>query len=153
MTTENDATGAIIDLFTKEQPGTLGKEVEDLFRSCLFEDSEIEGGKPKDGLEAVIAEGITRTVGFHPKRIAEAKEKVAGFIAKIAADEFLKSKGGGMSFLRLCDDREGSQWTNLHRTMEQLVQLAIGTGLGGYCAPRMLWMMMPGGMPYVWFEG
>lgn len=148
----SEATEELIDFLTKEHGG-LGKEVNDLFMHCLFANSELVDGKPPAGLEPVVAEGIVQTVGFHPKRIAESKEKVAGLIAKIASDEFLKTKGGGMSFLNLCNDRQGNQWTNLHRTMEQLVQLAIGTKLGGYCAPRDFWMVLPGGMPYVWFEG
>lgn len=148
----SDAAEELIYLFTEEHGG-MGLEIHNLFMSCLFSPEEFVDGKPPPELEPVVAEGIVQTVGFHPGRIAAAKEKVAGFITKIATDEFLKSKGGGFSFLNLCNDREGKQWTNLHRTMEQLVQLAIGTGLGGYCAPRPLWEILPGGMPYVWFEG
>lgn len=141
----------VMELVAHEHASTLGREVEELFTSCLFRGSELANGVPADGLSPVVAEGITQTVGFHPQRIEQAKPKIVGFIGQIG-DEFLKSKGGGWSFLNLCNDRHGRQWANLHRTMEQLVQLAIGVGLGGYLLPRETWSIFPGGMPYVWFD-
>jgi hypothetical protein len=142
---------AIIELVTHEHASDLGYRVEELFYKCLFQDSELNAGQPCDGVIPVIAEGITSNVGFHPSRIANAKPRVIEFIKQMP-DEFMKSKGGGWSFLNLCNDRNGHQWANLHRTMEQLVQLAIGCGLGGYALPRDMWSMLPGGMPYVWFS-
>lgn len=53
---------------------TKSEIVRDLFMSCLFDD-----GEPTDG--AVMVEGITITVGFHPGRLAERKDE----IRKIAA--------------------------------------------------------------------
>lgn len=131
---------------------SLAEQVDTLFRSCLFNDDEMEEGKPKPGLEPVIAEGIVMKVGFHPGRIVEAKPKVQALIAQIVNNEFLKSKGGGMTFLNLCIDRTGQQWGE-HRTQEQLVTMAIANGLAGYCLPKDMWSVLPGGMPYVWFEG
>lgn len=146
------ATQNVIDLVTKEH-SALGQEVNELFLSCLYEDHELVDGRPAAGCEPVLAEGIVTSVGFHPDRISAAKDRVAALISRIVADEFLLTKGGGYSFLNLCNDREGQQWANLHQTMEQLVQLAIGTQLGGYCLPRSMWAAFPGGMPYVWFKG
>ena len=142
---------AVIELISHEHASDMGAKVEALFMDCLFKDSELIGGRPANGLEPVLAEGITQSVGFHPIRIAEAKPKVVEMIKRMD-DNFLKSKGGGWTFLNLCNDRDGNQWANLHRTMEQFVQLAIGCGLGGYALPRDMWSIMPGGMPYVWFE-
>jgi hypothetical protein len=140
---------AILELMTNEHASAMGREVSELFMSCLFKQEEMIDGKPT--LEPVIAEGITQDVGFHPERIAAAKPKVVEFIKQLG-DEFIRSKGGGWSFLNLCYDRDGKQWANLHRTMEQLVQLAIGCGLGGYCLSRENWQFLLGGVPYVWFE-
>lgn len=141
----------ITELISHEHASALGATVEAMFMECLFKSDELVNGKPADGLEPVVAEGVMQTVGFHPARIAAARPRVVEVIKRMD-DNFLKAKGGGWSFLNLCNDRDGRQWANLHRTMEQFVQLAIGCGLGGYLLPREVWPAMPGGMPYVWFE-
>lgn len=128
-----------------------GQAWSDCFNECLFRDDELDNGRPPDGVVPVVAEGILSMVGFHPERIDAARPKVIEFIRQLP-DEFLKSKGGGWAFVNLCRDRNGNQWANLHRTMEQLIQLAIGCGLGGYCLPREAWKALPGGLPYVWFD-
>jgi hypothetical protein len=150
---QNEATARVDALMRliETEPTQLGRDVCELWHSCLFRDEEMVGGQPLPSLTPVMAEGIAMNVGFHPERIAAAKERVRELLRAIASDEFLTDKGGGYSFLSLCVDRQGNQWTNLHRTQEKLVQLAIATGLGAYCVPRALWAVMPGGVPYVQF--
>jgi len=63
-------------------------------------------------------------------------------------DEFHTGKGGGWSFLDACNDRNGAQWTSLHRTMDQLVCLGHAIGAVSFCLPREMWKILPGGMPY-----
>lgn len=55
---------------------------------------------------------------------------------------------GGWSFLNLCMDREGNQWTGSHQTMEQLMMLGMATGMVKILFPRDLWSILPGGVPY-----
>ena len=43
---------------------------------------------------------------------------------------------------------DGTQWTDLHRTMEQLFLLGLASGLVTELMPRELWGSLPGGMPY-----
>jgi hypothetical protein len=120
------------------------------FPGVLYRDDEIqEEGKPPEG--AVVVEGIVRTFAFHPDRLEQSRPEVENIIREVVCDPFLKGIGGGCSTLTLCEDRSGQQWAE-HRTIEELCCLAIGLKLAGWCAPRELWKVLPGGMPYVWFE-
>jgi len=123
--------------------------VHDLICRVLFEPGELVDGRPP--ANAIAVEGIMTGFYFHPGRLEEARPKVEAIIRDVVREEFLKGKGGGYSFLELCVDRHGGQWAE-HPTMEALLVLAMGLGLGGYCLPRTYWTSLPGGMPYVWFD-
>lgn len=130
----------------------LAERVKDLYvgdEGVMYRESEVVEGKPPDG--AIVVEGIVNNFAYHPQRLEAARPKVAQLIREIVSDEFLKSKGGGFSFMSLCEDRSGEQWGE-HPDMETFMCLAIGLKLAGYCVPKMLWPALPGGMPYVWFD-
>jgi hypothetical protein len=118
--------------------------IHDLFVGCLFRE-----GEPTDG--AVMVDGITAKFGFHPERVAEAREPLRRAADAIVTDGFRKTGGGGMSFLSLCETRDGEQWGE-HVNCQELCCLAIATGLASWCMPRELWGILPGGMPYVVFD-
>lgn len=122
------------------------KELDTAFRSCLYDNDEIkEPGKvPAD---AVVVPGITRTFGFHPGRLEATREKVRGWLDALP-ETFKQNSGGGYTFLAACEDKEGNQWGE-HQNMEQLFCLGIGLKLAEYCAPREVWSVLPGGMPYI----
>jgi hypothetical protein len=127
---------------------TLSQKVNETFKDCLYRDAEIpEDGTPKD---AVLVEGIVQKFGFHPARLAGHKEEIRAYLERMPK-EFHRETGGGWTFLNLCMDREGHQWAE-HPTIEQLVALAIGTGMGVYLLPRDMWNALPGGVPYVMFD-
>lgn len=115
--------------------------VEAVFMSCLFKDGE-------DTSKHIKAEGLTSLIGFHPERLESQRENVKSMLG-LLPDEFKQTKGGGMSFLNACNDKNGIQWTGLHQRMEQLFQLGIGLGLAKYLMPKDMWNMFPGGMPYI----
>jgi len=117
-----------------------GDHVNDVFVDCLFKDGE-------DTTEHIMAEGIVRTVGFHPGRIEEHRQEIHDMLAELP-NEFKISGGGGMSFLNACMDKHGNQWTGMHLSQEQLIQLGIAIGEVEYCLPREMWGAFPGGMPY-----
>ena len=120
------------------------------FPGVLYKNEEITApGVPPEG--AIVVEGIMRTFVFHPGRLEQSRPEVESIIREVVADPFFKGSGDGYSFLALCDDRAGHQWAE-HPTMEELCCLAIGLKLAGWCAPREVWKVLPGGMPYVWFE-
>lgn len=116
------------------------KKVNDLMLDCL-------NGKEEG---ALVVKGIVRTFGFSPEKIAAHKEEIRALLAAMP-DEFQQDKGGGMSFLNLCMDRDGEQWAE-HPTMEALVALGEAAGMASYPMPREMWSILPGGMPYVAFN-
>lgn len=85
---------------------------------------------------------------FDPTKVAEAKPRIAELLSQLD-DTFMATKGGGMSFLHLCYDRNGTLWTGLHLTMEGLVALGMAAGLVSFPMTRDYWPALPGGMPYV----
>lgn len=115
-----------------------------IFHNCLFRESE-------DTTNHIKAEGIVSTVGFHPGRVEEHRAEIELMLAELP-EAFMAAGGGGWSFLNLCFDRHGNQWTGIHQTMEQLVQLGIAIGKVKYQLPRELWGVLPGGMPYLVIE-
>jgi len=115
--------------------------VEETFLACLA------GADP----DYVAVEGVVSNFGLSKTKLAENRSKIEGWIAELA-DEFHTTKGGGMSFLRLCLTRDGEQWTGLHRSQEQLYVLAAGLGLARFVLPREMWSALPGGVPYIAFD-
>ena len=120
------------------------QKVSDVFKVCLFRKEEVENGKPKP--EAIFVEGITAKFGLHKERVNKRKDKIIGFLQELP-EEF--SKGGGWSFLNLCNDKDGNQWTGLHAIMQELVCLGMAIGKVKYTMPKETWAALPGGMPYV----
>jgi len=117
----------------------------------LYKDGEVsvEDGPPED---AILVPGITSNFGFHPGRLESHREEIQELIKQLPL-EFIQGEGGGggMSFLNLCQDREGNLWGQ-HKACEELLCLAMGLRLAGYCLPRHIWCVLPGGVPYVWFR-
>ena len=126
----------------------LCEQVQTILADSLFTDAELGGaeGPPSD---VVLVEGIVRKWGFHPDRLEAHKEEVRNILA-LFPDEFMQGKGGGWSFLNLCNTKDGVQWGE-HPDMEALCCLAIGLGLGKWQMPKEMWSIFPGGMPYVAF--
>ena len=117
------------------------ENVNEVFLDCLFRDDE-------DTENHIKAEGITSSVGFHPERLTSHKEDVKSMLQELP-DDFQSGKGGGMTFLNACNDKNDHQWTDLHCRMEQLFQLGIALELAKWQLPRDMWKVLPGGMPYV----
>ena len=63
-------------------------------------------------------------------------------------DSFMKSSGGGMSFLNACMTKDEKQWTGMHAVMEFLFALGIGIGKVKHLLPKEVWSVLPGGVPY-----
>lgn len=120
--------------------------VQDVVHSMLYDVA------PADVNEAVKVLGVTRNFGFDPAKIEEAKPKVSALLHELSNDFFPgEGNGGGGSFLNLCNDKNGRQWTDYHGVMESLCVIAFATGQGRFLLPREAWAGLPGGMPYVVF--
>ncbi len=114
--------------------------VDEIIRDCLYNDDELIDGNPPEN--AVIVEGITRTFGLHPGRLEGWRDAVKEMLRGLP-DGFRE----GYSFLAAAFDKEGRHWAE-HPTMEVLFVLGMGLELVESCAPRGMWQMLPGGMPY-----
>lgn len=129
---------------TTTERALTGEAVNTLFLSLLFKD-----GEPHD--TAVVAEGVMVKVGFHPERLEAARDKVKAMLDELP-EEFRQSKGGGWTFLNMCMDRHGEQWTGLHSTQDELCMMAIALGLVEFQLPRDMWKVLPGGVPYLVYK-
>jgi|SRR6185437_4652181 len=119
---------------------------------CLYNDDEWDGDMGSMPPDLVRADGVVTTYGFHPGRLWSHVDEILEMLSELP-DDFMRDRGGGMSFLNACVDRHGNQWTSLHRTMEALFCLGIATGRVECLLPRDMWHMMPGGMPYYVVDG
>lgn len=117
------------------------EKVRELMKDCLH--GKAEG--------ALVVQGIIRTFGLSPEKIAAHREEIRELLEDMP-NEFQASGGGGWSFLNLCMDKEGEQWTGFQQTMEELVVLGIAAGMAEYQLPREAWGSLPGGVPYVTFN-
>lgn len=130
----------------------ISKTVEETLNYCLFTKEEVEGSPVGESPEStIVAEGICLKIGLHSGRVAEKKEIIKELL-DFMPQEFHKNGGGGWSFLNLCEDKNGNQWTGLHDIMERLIMLGMAVGMASYLVPRDLWYALPGGMPYVVFD-
>lgn len=123
--------------------------VHELMRACLFTDLEQmswdDPDKPPE--DFVVVKGILRTFALHRGRL----ENIRGTVKEILLNlprTFMKSVGGGHSFLDMPSDKEGNRWGE-QPTAEALLVLGIGLGLAEYCAPRSMWGSLPGRVPYI----
>ncbi len=129
----------LVMIGTRDRPGVL------------LEEGEVRDGKPVDGVNVVYSEGVMRKFGFHAERLEKARSEVTALVKAIVQDAFLKSGGGGYTFLNLPFDRSDEQWGE-HANADDLFCLAQALGMAGMCMSREYWDILPGGMPYVWFD-
>lgn len=133
-------TGVAID--TEEGEILTAKRVKDIYKACSFKDDEISvDGEPLAPF--VVGEGVYTANAFNAKRLEENRKVIAELIAELPKiDE-------GVSFLTICEDNSGRQWTGLHDEIDLLLQLGTATGELQFLLPRETWSALPGRMPYV----
>ncbi len=124
-----------------ESPLTA-EAVETTFAYCLWRTKEPENQRLEvEGLQA-------NRVLFHRQRVDEKREAIRAMLAELP-EQFRADHGGGCSVLNACQDRQGRQWADLHRTMAWLFEVGIAAGLARWTMPRSFWRTFPGEMPYV----
>jgi len=116
------------------------QNVHQVFLNCMFEE-----GESTDNY--ILAEGLHLSVGFKPERLEDNADNITELLNSLP-DSF-KNDGAGMTFLNMCNDNLGNQWTDRHQTMDELVCLGIAIGKLSYSSPRELWITFPGGMPFL----
>lgn len=115
------------------------QNVEKILFDCLFKDGE-------DTSTHVIAEGVMKKIGFHPERLQHHKADIEDMIEQLP-NEFMKTGGGGYSFLNACMTAEGQQWGE-HSDIDNLICLGRAIDKIQIPFPREMWSALPGGMPY-----
>jgi hypothetical protein len=114
------------------QPILNNQVVEDLFKSCLG-----EGGK--------IVEGVSLKARLD---VSGREDEIGALLNQLPTD-FVKSEGGGASFLAGCKNRNGEFWTDFHMIMDMLFILGIAAEQAEFVMPRSVWSALPDGMPYI----
>lgn len=117
------------------------EKVHTTFMNCLFNE-----GEPTDNHK--IGQGVMMKVRFNPERLKESEPAIIEMLNDLP-DDFKKTGGGGMSFLNMCNDKDGNQWADLHKTMDELVALGNATGKLSFLMPKEMWDVLHGGMPYL----
>lgn len=117
------------------------ENVHNTFINCLFSEGESTE-------KYILGEGCITKVGFNPERLKNNEANIIEMLNQLP-DEFKKTGGGGMSFLNICNDKDGNQWSDLHQTMDELVTMGIASEKASFLMPRDMWSVLPGGMPYV----
>lgn len=115
------------------------KNVKTILEDCLFRDGE-------DTSNAVIAEVVMSTLGFHPERLESHKAEIAEMLSELP-NEFRESEGGGWSFLNAYMTKDGEHWGE-HPNIDELLALGVASGLAKILLPRSMWAVFPGGLPY-----
>lgn len=119
---------------------TLTQErVDALMHACLFTEGE-------DTSTQIVIEGIYRTFGLDPIRVFSHREEILELLAQLP-ERFGKT-GGGWSFMQMPFNRDMQQWGE-QLDAEVLMCLGMAIKQVHYLAPRQLWDMLPGGMPYL----
>ena len=115
----------------------MSELVREAFTKCLFKEGE-------DASNYVKVEGIKYTFALHPQRLEEQRELITAMIDELPA-EFKE----GYTFLSINTNKNGELWTGDHMVCEQLIVMAIGLDLMSYYFPREMWVILPGGVPYL----
>lgn len=123
------------------------ERVNELFTTCLIQ-HDISCGTDDD----LIVEGIKMKVAFSKKSLAILSDDIKVLISQLPENAFNISKGNGMPFILLCNNKDGELWTGVHRIIEELIMLAIGINCCKYLLPKKLWKLLPGRLPYVVFD-
>ncbi|MCK1999804.1 hypothetical protein MZM54_00220 [[Brevibacterium] frigoritolerans] len=119
----------------------IANEVEKVFFDCQYREEELTNGKVPDN--AIVVDGIIHKFGFNPNRVKTNKEEIKHFM-----NELPETFKEGWSFLNICFDKNGNQWGD-DRIGEQLVVLGLAAGYMEYPAPKEMWPMLPGSVPYI----
>jgi hypothetical protein len=121
------------------------ENVDTIFRDCLFDESEFEGGKPKMK-EFPIGEGVVLKAGFHPTRLLNHTAEIIDMLSQLPIP-FGEKTGGGWTFLNACMGKDEEVWGE-HSNVDQLLTLGLAIGKIKYTMPRDMWKVLPGGLPY-----
>lgn len=123
------------EISIKEPMRLTHQNVESVFKDCLADTDE-------------YVKGVCIKVAFNREKIVEHEKDIMQMLMQLPK-QFHKPGGCGWSFLNMCIDKDGNQWTDYHQTQDKLVCLGRAIGAVEFLMPRDLWKVFPGGMPYI----
>jgi len=89
-----------------------------------------------------------KSVKFNTKILEVNKSSIIEILNELP-ENFKKDSGGGWSFLNMCINKDGFQWTSYHKIIDELVCLGNAAGVLSFPFPKEMWGALPGGMPYI----
>lgn len=123
--------------------------IERIVMASMYLPEELPENPTKDNIpkDALVVEGVMNTFVFNPTRIEPYREEVKSMLSQLS-DEFMKSKGGGMSLMRMVADKNDNLYGE-QRTADLLYVLGKALGYANWLLPREMWGALPGHMPYI----
>lgn len=128
---------------TEEREGAI--MIDPVRVGILFEDCLLPN---KDHEPFIAVEGITATIAMDPAKLEAHRAEIRSLVDSLPI-AFHETGGRAQSFLQMCMDSSGNQWTAFHRDCEKLFLMAAGLRMARFWLPRNLWELLPGGMPYI----
>lgn len=123
------------------KPNLTTKNVFTIFTKCFSKEHENVNN-------LIMVEGINIKAKFNIERLKEHTPMIIKMLDELP-NQFKANKGGGWSFLNMCNDKNGRLWSGYHPTMDQLICLGNAIGKLKFNIPRNSWHKLPGGMPYI----
>lgn len=132
-------------------PTALSVEnVDRIFTDCLFRSHAEYDEYVKNQGVVIKVQSVQNpkvTVCFQYERLESHREEIKEMVLQLP-DGFHKNKGGGWSFLNLCQDRNGDLWTGFQTEQEKLALLGMATHVLMPLLSIEESHILPGGMPY-----
>lgn len=124
------------EIAIKEPMRLTSENVEAIFRDCLTDD------------RSFIVHGVVLGASFDRAKVEAHEEEIMQMLMQLPT-QFHRPGGCGWTFLNMCIDRDGNQWTDFHQMQDKLVCLGRAIGALEFVLQRDLWKVLPGGMPYI----
>lgn len=127
-------------LTIREPMRLTAENVERVFAECLA---------TPESTKRTNAHGVVLRVEFDTNRIGVHSADILDLLSQLPRS-FFAGEGDGWTFLNMCIDDTGRQWTDFHQTADKLVCLGLAMGVLEFTIKqRELWQCFPGKMPYI----
>lgn len=120
------------------------EQVKNILRDCLFPEM------PADDTKCIGIPSVTRVFALNPSKVELHRSEIFTILRELPLEFWDQKSGGkdGYTFMSLPFDRDGNQWGGQLRA-DELMALGLATGYMRYMFSKEMWMMLPGGVPYL----
>ncbi|MBM6866664.1 hypothetical protein H6A66_16095 [Bacteroides caecigallinarum] len=126
------------------------ENVDRIFSDCLFRSHAEHDEYVKNQGVVIKVQSVQNPkviVCFHSERLESHREEIKEMVLQLP-ESFHKGKGGGHSFLNMCENKDGDLWTGFQTEQEKLALLGMATHVLMPLLPIEESHILPGGMPY-----